>query len=206
MSDFCDDFHLNSKAKTQKGELTRQKLLEAAEEIFGNKGYYNTSIVEITQRAGVAQGTFYVYFDNKQEIFRQLVIMLNHTIRREIQKAIAGVTDRKEQEKIGYKTFFSFVKCHRNLYKIVLEAQWVDEEIYKWYFKTFAEGYMRGLKEAMDKGELRKLDPECLAYCLMGITIEVGKRWILWENEEVPEHVLNDMIDFIFHGMIADEC
>lgn len=191
-----------NKAKTPKGELTRQKLLEAAEEIFGDKGFYNTSVVEITQRAGVAQGTFYVYFSSKHEIFRQLVIMLNHTLRREIQQTISGVKSRREQEIIGYRTFFNFVLNHKNLYKIVLEAQWVDDEIYRWYFKTFAEGYMQGLTEAMKQGELRNLDPECLAYCLMGITIEIGKRWILWEGKEVPQNILNDMAEFVFHGML----
>ena len=205
MSDNFSSFHLDDIAKTKKGEVTRQKLLDAAKDIFGSKGFYNTSVVEITQRAGVAQGTFYVYFDSKKAIFRQLVIMLNHSIRRKIQMAIDEAKTREEKERIGYKAFFSFVKSNKNLYNIIFEAQWVDEEIYKWYFKTFASGYIEGLKEAMGKGELRKLDPECLAYCLMGITIEVGKRWVLWENGDVPEHILEDMVNFIFHGMLASK-
>ncbi|WP_347488815.1 TetR/AcrR family transcriptional regulator [Desulfoscipio sp. XC116] len=199
-----NEFYPLNKAKTPKGEITQQKLLEAAEEIFGRKGYYNTSVVEITQKAGVSQGTFYVYFSGKQEIFRQLVIMLNHTIRQEIQIAITGIEDRRSRERIGYKTFFSFVRRHRNLYKIVLEAQWVDDEICQWYFKTFAQGYIKGLQGAMNKGELRRLDPETLAYCLMGITIEVSKRWVLWEDREIPEHVFENMLEFIFHGMLND--
>lgn len=205
MSDFQGGFHAAKKAKTQKGELTRQKLLEAAEEIFGTKGYYKASVVEITQKAGVAQGTFYVYFTGKHEIFRELVIVLNKTIRREIQIATDNISERKEQERIGYQTFFNFVLRHQNLYKIVLEAQWVDEEIYKWYFKTFAEGYVQGLQKAINKGEIRNLNPECLAYCLMGITIEIGKRWILWENKGVPENVFAGMVDFIHHGMFIQK-
>lgn len=205
MSTCGNELYPVNKAKTQKGELTRQKLLEAAEEIFGQKGFYNTSVVEITQKAGVAQGTFYVYFNSKHEIFRQLVILLNKTIRKEIQVAISGLKSRKEQELAGYRTFFSFVKRHQNLYKIVLEAQWVDDEIYRWYFKTFAAGYIKGLQSAMDRGEIRKSDPECLAYYLMGIIIEMGKRWILWEDKDIPEHVFSEMVKFIEHGMFEKE-
>ncbi len=205
MSNKYNDFHLDDIAKTKKGEVTRQKLLDAAKDIFGSKGFYNTSVVEITQKAGVAQGTFYVYFDNKKAIFRQLVIMLNHSIRRKIQIAISEAKTREEKERLGFKAFFTFVKNNKNLYNIIFEAQWVDEEIYKWYFKTFARGYIKGLKEAMEKGELRELDPECLAYCLIGINIEIGKRWVLWEDGEVPEQIFEDVIDFIFNGMLASK-
>ncbi|WP_459997644.1 TetR/AcrR family transcriptional regulator [Paradesulfitobacterium aromaticivorans] len=65
-------------AKTSRGEATRQKLLAAAEEIFGTKGYFRTSVVDITIKAGVAQGTFYVYFPGKKDIFEELVKELSH--------------------------------------------------------------------------------------------------------------------------------
>jgi hypothetical protein len=52
---------------TVRGEQTRRRLLEAAEEVFGELGFRRASIAEIVRRAGVAQGTFYLYFDSKEE-------------------------------------------------------------------------------------------------------------------------------------------
>ncbi|HKY91902.1 MAG TPA: TetR/AcrR family transcriptional regulator, partial [Nevskiaceae bacterium] len=48
-------------------------LLDAAAAEFGEKGFHDSSIVSITARAGVALGTFYTYFDSKDELFRALV-------------------------------------------------------------------------------------------------------------------------------------
>src|SRR6266487_4411940 len=58
---------------TARGEATRRRILDAAEEVFGEYGYYEASISEITRRAGVAQGTFYIYFRTKREILAERV-------------------------------------------------------------------------------------------------------------------------------------
>ena len=59
--------------KTARGKRTRNKLLEAAEIEFGEKGFHEAGISGITYRAGVALGTVYTYFESKEEIFRALV-------------------------------------------------------------------------------------------------------------------------------------
>ncbi|WP_151191802.1 TetR/AcrR family transcriptional regulator [Desulfotomaculum copahuensis] len=189
------------RAKTSKGEATRQKLLDVAEEIFGAKGYFHTSVVDITQRAGVAQGTFYVYFPGKQHIFRELVEELSHNLRREIQIAVNGAAGRKEKEIRGFAAFFDYVRKHRNLYRIVQEAEFVDPALYKWYYRRLAEGYVKGLQEAMDRGEFRRLDPEAVAYCLMGMGEFLGMRWVLWEKKDVPEEAFRAAMELIMGGL-----
>lgn len=199
-----DGQNRNFQAKTSRGEATRQKLLAAAEEIFGTKGYYHTSIVDITLKAGVAQGTFYVYFPGKQDIFEELVRELSHNLRREISQAVKGITTRREAEERGFAIFFSFIKEHRNLYRIVQEVQFVDEELYKWYYRRFAQGYIKGLEAAMDTGEFRQLDAEIVAYALIGIAEFLGMRWVLWEREDVPEKALTTAMSLILEGLLAN--
>lgn len=190
-----------TKPITPRGQQTRQKLLEAAEAVFGEKGYERASIVEITRRAGVAQGTFYVYFSDKKAAFVELVRELSHRLRREIAERVAGLSDRLEIERVGFRTFFTFAHKHRNLYKIVRQAEFVDEEVFRWYYRRLAEGYARGLAQAMEKEQIRRLDPECLAYCLMGIGDFLGMRWVLWDGESPPDEVFEDMMAFIRHGI-----
>src|SRR3989304_795483 len=83
------------------GGPPRQQLLDAAEAAFGRRGYFETSITDITRRAGVAQGTFYVYFPSKRAIFTELVRERSRDLRRTIQEAGAGLTDRREIERAG---------------------------------------------------------------------------------------------------------
>jgi AcrR family transcriptional regulator len=171
--------------------------------VFGEKGYEHASIADITREAEVALGTFYVYFQDKQSIFVEVVDELGARLRRLIAEAVAGCEDRLEVEREGLRTFFQFASQHRNLYRIVRQAEFVDEACYRRYYDRFAQGYVAGLKRAMDEGELRHLDPEAVAYCLMGIGDFLGMRWVLWEGEAGLERVLDTAMDFIRHGLDA---
>ena len=187
---------------TKKGEKTRQHLLSVAEEVFGEKGYFNASIVDITQKAKVAQGTFYNYFPSKQTIFDELVRNMSHSFRREIREAIKSASSFEESQRIGFRTFFSYVKSHRNLYSIVQQAVLVDEELYRWYYDRLASGYIKGLEEAIGKEEIQKYDTETIAYCLMGITQFLGMRWVYWEDQTSSEIMYWKMpYPLIFNGL-----
>ena len=186
---------------TSRGRKTRQKVLGAAEAVFGEKGYDRASIVEITQRAGVAQGTFYVYFPDKKSVFSELVRGLSRQLRRDIAAAVEGISDRIEVERVGFHAFFNFTHRHQNFYKIIRQAEFVDEELFRWYYRKLAEGYTEGLSRAMQNGEVRPLHVECLAYCLMGISDFLGMRWVLWNDEPPPDKVFESMFTFIRHGM-----
>lgn len=169
---------------TLRGQRTRQSLLDAAERVFGELGFHNAGIVEITQKAKVALGTFYLYFPDKRAIFRDLVQTLNERLRATIRDRVAGLDDRLEVEVAGFETFFHFVREHRDLYRVVLQAETVDEDIYRWHYRTLADGYVRGLKAAQAKGQVRAdMDPETLAYALMGMAESLGMRSVLWDRK-----------------------
>src|SRR5579885_915263 len=113
---------------TARGEATRRRLLDAAEAVFGELGYYDASISEITRRAKVAQGTFYIYFHSKREIFVELVEDLGKRLRAATNEASRDATNRMEAERRGFAAFFSFVAQHRRVYQIVQEAERVAPE------------------------------------------------------------------------------
>ena len=189
---------------TSRGQRTRQKLLDAAEAIFGERGYERASITEITQRAGVAQGTFYVYFPDKQTIFEELVRGLSQRLRRATTEATQGLTNRNDIERAGFRAFFDFIGRHRGLYRIVRQAEFVDEALFRWYYERFAEGYAAGLKAAMDAGQIREMDPEVMAYCIMGMGDFLGMRWVLWQDESLPDAVFEQAFEFMSHGFTPD--
>lgn len=178
-------------------------MLDAAEAVFGELGYERASITELTRRAGVAQGTFYVYFPDKQSIFVELVRALSHQVRQEMAQAVAHLTDRMAIEREGFRVFFAFIHQHRSLYKIVRQAEFVDEELYRWYYRRLAEGYIQGLSRAMDAGQIRAMDPEVLAYCLMGMGDFLGMRWVLWQEEGLPDNVFEQFMAFISTAMAS---
>src|SRR5437868_734233 len=153
---------------TERGQRTRQHLLDAAESVFGDMPFEHASISEITRRAGVALGTFYVYFPHKQAIFVELVDDLGARLRRALGAAVSGETTRLGKERAGFRAFFEFAAKHRNLYRVVRQAEFVDEAAYHRYYRTLGGAYTRGLEEAMEKGEIGRFQPEIIAFALMG--------------------------------------
>ncbi len=190
--------------KTRRGQATFDKLLKAAEEIIGENGYHATSIYAITEKAGVAMGTFYLYFRGKKDIFRELIFYIHHEVRKYIQKAIKDIPDRREAEIEGIIAYYRYCLEHPNLYALIREAEFVDIEIFKWHYTNFIKNYAKHLVEAMKKKQVKEMDPEALAYCLMGISIFTGMRWSIWEKKLPDEKQLNTIRKFILEGINPD--
>ncbi|MFZ5827594.1 MAG: TetR/AcrR family transcriptional regulator [Bacillota bacterium] len=186
---------------TDRAEATRRRLLQTAEEVIAEQGFFRASVAEITRRAGVAQGTFYLYFKAKEDIFRTLVREMSHDLRLELHQAIAGIEDRREAERVGFEAFLGFVLRRRNLYTVMRECEFVDPELHRWYYERLAEGYVKGLRQAMERGQIRRLDPEAVAYALMGAFQLVGMRWMLWGGERPPDAVIESVISLFLHGL-----
>jgi AcrR family transcriptional regulator len=190
---------------TERGRATRQAILDAAEEVFDEYTFDRASVSEITRRAGVAQGTFYLYFPDKKAVFAELVRSLSHELRRAIAGAIESPSDRIEAERRGFEVFFDYIDKHRSFYKLVGESEFVDPELHRWYYERFGEGYTKGIARAVEAGQIPgDIDPEALAYCLMGIGDFIGMRYVLWGDEGVPRRVFEDVLRFIARGMGAE--
>jgi AcrR family transcriptional regulator len=189
------------KPVTARGEATRRRLLNAAEQEFGAKGYHGASVSSITQRADIAQGTFYLYFHSKEEMFVTLVRDIGHQLRAHSTQAISQATHRLEAERMGLEAFLQFTAKHRGLYRIVQECQFVDPQIFREYYEKLAEGYAAALDAASRKGELAPGDAETRAWAMMGIGHFLGLKWCLWQKKQPPQDVLNEVMGFITHGM-----
>ena len=194
------------KQLTARGERTRQKLLESAERIFAEVGYHEASIVKITEAAGVGQGTFYLYFSSKKEVFDEVVLDLNARVRHAMTEAAEKGTTRSERELLGFGAFFRFTADHPALYRIIRQAEFVSPETLVTHYDRLMRPYATGLQQAMDAGEVAQGDAEVLAWSLMGIGELVGMRWILWNGEhEMPERVFDELARIIVRTLGAED-
>jgi AcrR family transcriptional regulator len=185
---------VDGKQLSARGLRTRQRLLAAAEDVFAELGYHDASIVKITEAAGVGQGTFYLYFTGKKEIFDELVVDLNRRIRHAMRAASDRGATRVEQERLGFEAFFRFTAEHPALYRIIRQAEFVSPDVLQLHYERMTEGYVEGLRHAMASGDIAEGDPEVLAWALMGIGELVGMRWILWGgNERLPDDVAAEL-------------
>jgi len=190
---------------TARGEATRKRILDAAENEFGENGFARTSVASIVNRAGVAQGTFYLYFPSKDDVLRQLVRDMGRRLRRALSEATKGLTHRMDVERAGLDAFINFALENQNLYRVVMESQFVDESIYREYYRTLANAYAERLTEAQQKHEIRSGHAEAQAWALMGVAHFLGLRYAIWDKRPPPPEVLDTTHDFLARGLAAPE-
>lgn len=161
--------------KRKDGQKTFDQIIETAKKLFSKNGYQATSINEIINKAGIATGTFYLYFDDKFALYSYLLAKYRKSIRKAISEGIGDSKTRYEKERLGLRAFLKFAWQDPLAYRIIWESMFADKALFREYYETFSHDYIRQLHHAVDDGEVRQdLDLETLSYILMGISNFVG--------------------------------
>ena len=174
--------------RTARGERTLRKILDAARDEFGERGFADSSIVAITQRAGVALGTFYTYFDTKEAVFQALVRDMSDQVREHVAPAFEGASDAIDGERRALESFLQFARKHRDVYRIIDEAEFVEPSAYRNHYETTANRIAYRLKSARKKGEiasdLTDRDLDILAWAIMGANVFLGLKFEVWSSAD----------------------
>ncbi|MFN4113203.1 MAG: TetR/AcrR family transcriptional regulator [Sphingomonadaceae bacterium] len=184
--------------RTERGRRTLRKLLDAAAIEFGERGFHDASISGITRRAGVALGSFYTYFDSKDAIFRALVSDMSESVKLAAREAISGPMRALEIERAALAAFLRFAAEHKEIYRIIDEAEFVDPASYRTHYETIAARIHQRLTDGAASGELRPDIHEAHAWALMGMNVFLGLRYAIWgrgdwDADEVAS-VANDLV------------
>ena len=186
--------------RTKRGRLTRQRILDAAAVEFGEKGFHDTSIVAITQRAGVALGSFYTYFASKQELFEALVEHLSNGVRDAVGPAIAGVDDPIEREGEALAAFLGFVSDHREIYRIIDEAEFVAPQAWRRHYTSTAKRIEERIMQASD--EPGREIGEVEAWAIMGMNVFLGLRSVLLDGAaDAPADISQRVMRILRSGL-----
>ena len=182
--------------RTARGKRTLRKILDAAREEFGEHGFSDSSIVGITQRAGVALGTFYTYFDSKEALFRALVRDMSAQVRDTVGPVLGEASDALDGERRALGAFLRFAHDHRDIYRIIDESEFVEPAVYREHYETTAVRIAARLKAARDKGEIgagfSDRDLDVLAWGMMGANVFLGLRFAVWDKAD-EQHVAEVM-------------
>src|SRR5690348_5373609 len=174
--------------RTARGERTLRKILDAAREEFGERGFSESSIVGITQRAGVALGTFYTYFDSKEALFQELVRDMSAQVRDQVAPVLRDSANVIEGEGRALETFLRFAREHRDVYRIIDEAEFVDPKAYREHYETTAQRIAARLIAGRERGEISAdysdAELEILAWALMGANVFLGLRFAVWSSSD----------------------
>ncbi|MBS0477823.1 MAG: TetR/AcrR family transcriptional regulator [Proteobacteria bacterium] len=187
--------------RTERGRRTLRALLDAAAAEFGDRGFHEGSISGITRRAGVALGTFYTYFDSKDAIFRALVRDMSEQVRAHVTPRVQAAPDALAAERIGLESFLEFVGEHKEIYRIIDESEFVDNEGYRHHYMTTVDRIRQRLEAAAARGEIRADAGEVHAWAIGGMNVFLGIRYGLWQSERSPSEIAAIVNDMLANGL-----
>jgi AcrR family transcriptional regulator len=158
-------------------EDARARLLRFGKKLFGEKGYFETNIHEITDAAGLSVGAFYVYFSSKEAFYSELIAQVGREVRSFIARNLgtgpAGASlNRLERELRGLWLWLVYLSIDRNCYGIVREAEFVLPAAVRDYYGAFIAGYRKNPEGNAAPGS--GIDEQTAIEFLLGIAHYAG--------------------------------
>lgn len=195
------------KTRVQRSEEIREALFQAAAEIVGIHGYIDTSIARITQRANLAQGTFYNYFGSRQDIFDELLPVLGVKMMLHIRQQVRGATSFLEREERAFRAFFGFLRRMPYFLRILNEAEIFAPKAHHTHMKNISDGYVRFLRKAGEQGEIAMLgddELESVAYVMISARGYLAMRYLKPDGTvDLPEGAVEGYMRLVSQGLVA---
>ena len=195
-------------ARAEKNEANRDALFWAAAQIVGVHGYERASIARITTRAKLAQGTFYNYFDSRQELLDQLLPALGKQMLEHVRGSALHGADFREKEELSFRAFFDFLRVQPNFLRILSEAEAYALKGFKQHMKNVASGYIKYLQRCRDRNEIEALSDdelEVTVNILMASRTYLGLRYLgnlkPSMKKNLPDHVVKAYMHLVADGL-----
>jgi AcrR family transcriptional regulator len=191
--------------RVERNAWTKRKLFDAAAKVVGKHGYAEASVARITEQAGVAQGTFYNHFENRQELLDQLLPEIGIDMLRFIHDRTSTMhAARQEIER--FSAFFDFIRKVPEFLRILNEAEFFAPSGYRKHLDNIVTAYVRILQRARQAGAIRDFSDqefEAIVYILMGARGYLSQRYSYAGGKvtDVPDHVISAYQKLITRGL-----
>ena len=199
----------NSKSlKSQSSKEKADLLMNAALELFLEKGFHPTRIEDIVARAKVGKGTFYLYYKNKEEVVEQCM----NNFRTEIGETLNWVHANIESDGGVKEVFLNEARMladtlfsNKVAGKFLLrEGRAVAPEIDRKmsaYFLELVEISEQTLAMAMAVGLIKQLNPRVTAICIVGGIVQIFQHWLEGDVEEDVDYLVEETVNFYMSAL-----
>ncbi len=189
--------------RTARGRETLRRLLDAAAAEFGERGFHEASISGITRRAGTALGSFYTYFDSKDAIFTALVRDMSARVATTAAAAVSEGSSGLQREREALAGFLNFAREHKEIYRIIDEAEFADPASYRAHYEGTATRIAARLAEGVTAGSIRDGEQDVRAWAIMGMNVFLGLRFGVWDDSRPVDDIAKIAADLLGEGLNA---
>ena len=190
----------------EKHDIT-ERLLAAGKELFQRYGLRKTSIEELTRAVGIGQGSFYLFYNSKEELFFEIL----DGEERELRERIARMISESEKTRMGFKEVItrSFRMLNENT---IIKSALVDDE-YSRFFSRIPKGRLKAhleeesgyvhaiVKQMQSEGVVERVKPEVITGLFFGLFLLQEHKGLI--GEEIFDQVIDVLIDTLCDALIT---
>ncbi len=153
----------------------RAAIIAAAREVFAELGYGQATVRDVVRRTDLASGTFYNYFSDKEELFREVLEETATEVRVRVQSARRRAQSLEEFVAAGYREYFGFLASDPQAFELMRRNSGTIRAMFDQpIFGAGIEELEADLRAAIDAGIVPELDAEYVASAMVGAALEVG--------------------------------
>ena len=164
-------------------------------------GFGGRNPIILGPRAGTALGSFYTYFDSKDAIFSALVKDMSQAVAEKAAAAISPGSSGVEREREAQAAFLDFARDHKEIYRIIDEAEFADPAAWRAHYANTATRIVGRLDASVAAGTLRPGDNEVRAWAIMGMNVFLGLRFGVWDEDRSIAAITTATAELLAHGM-----
>ncbi len=181
-----------------------KKIVKSATMLFSTKGYRGTTIKDITAGAGLAVGTFYLYFKSKQELYASIMEDFAKGLQKHLDGCGAGIEDVVERQVQYIISFIRYAFENLACYNLIFESLYIDKKLFFDYYHKYAMRYVPFIAKSPDMS--KEIDPAVWSYISMGIGNFLGFKVIAEGDcsEEQLKIIENTIRKILTEGILAD--
>ncbi|MET0283707.1 MAG: TetR/AcrR family transcriptional regulator [Polyangiales bacterium] len=194
--------------RSTKGARTRERLVEAAKEVFEELGFLEARIADIAERAGQAHGSFYYYFDSKEEIFREVAASVDQRLFAPMTDVILAQSKLAPKQRIqeAMRRHFDSYREEAKILGLIEHVSRYDPEVNKIRLERHAR-YTEEVAASIRQLQKRKLadptlDPMLAAAALGSLTYRFAEMWLVHGAvESTMEHAVEQVSQIFINAL-----
>lgn len=191
---------------TSDSERTRALICQSAAEVIGEVGYANASVSRIMNRAGLANGTFYNYFESRQDLFDILLPMKGKEMLQHLNARANSALGIIEVESRAFLSFFQYVQNHPWFFRLLHEAPVATPHGYRTHLNFILSRYRHLLADHHSAGEMPAYDEtelDAIAFMLMSARDSACAERVAMGDDRAPtiEGIARTYKKFISYGL-----
>lgn len=195
-------------ARGQTGGGKRAAILSAATSVFARRGFFNAQVADVAREAGVAAGTVYLYFRNKDDLLTSIFEESMTRALRETDRALDGVADPIERLRRLARVHLGGLGSRRDL-AVVFQVELRQSTKFMERFsaaqlRTYLDHLREAVRAAQDAGTFRAdVNPTLASKAIFGALDEMVTNWVLSNRDHRLVDDADPVIDLLVNGMRA---